>query len=237
MFLKQVLCRALHHPLYMRPIDLAGPWPTPCAHRWIYSPWVRVHGRRHGLITPWCCSSHGHFRRLWSSLPHGPFPSKVKGCRAQKQGIQECAFSFLLLHQRCLKHFLQEAGSRVGWQEFSRSTWWGKCRNQGSGEEAGWLRFRERNTTVRCQGEGPPRTSGLGPLCPWGPGFPGNWRDRQEIALPRRDLGSLGAQCLLALGLRFYFKCSPHAVSQAGPPQRLRNTVIFTNMSATFMEC
>lgn len=78
------------------------------------------------------------------------------------------------------------------------------------------------------------------------PGTPvplGSWVPRElerstgNCTSPWGDLGSLGPQCLLALGLRFYFKGSPHAVSQAGPPPRLRNTVIFTNMSATFMEC
>lgn len=176
MFLKQVMFRALHHPLYMRPIDLAGPWPAPCAHRWIYSPWVGVHGQRHGTITPWCCpvtvTSGGCDHPFCTALLH----PRLKVAELRNRASKSCASSFLLLHKRCLKHFLQEAGTRVGWQEFSRSTWWGKCRIQGSGEEAGWLRFKERNTAVRCQGVGPPWASGLGPLYPWGPGFPGNWR-------------------------------------------------------------
>ena len=198
-----------------------------------WSPWPEA-WPDHSLVL----SSHSHIRRLGSViLPRGPSPSKVKGCRAQKQGTQELCFLLPYTSSKCLKHFLQEAGTRVGWQEFSRSTWRGKCRIQGSGEEAGWLRFRERNTAIRCQSVGPPWASGLGPLYPWGPGFPGNWRAQQKIALPCRDLGFLGAWRLLALGLRLYFKGSPLAVSQAGPPPRLRNIVIFTNMSATSMEC
>ena len=121
-------------------------------------------------------SSHGHIRRLWSSVCTALLHPRLKVAELRNRASESCASSFLLLHKRCLKHFLQEAGTRVGWQEFSRSTWWGKCRIQGSGEEAGWLRFKERNTAVRCQGVGPPWASGLGPLYPWGPGFPGNWR-------------------------------------------------------------
>lgn len=170
-----------------------------------------------------------------------PSLSKVKGCRAQKQGIQELCFLLPPTSEKVPK-IVRTLSPRVGrgWQEFSRparkaarSSCWGKRRNQGSGEETGWLRCRERNTIVWCRGERPPWR--------WQPGNPctlgvlESLGDR-KLHFPAGNRGSWGAGRLPALGLRLYFKGSPHAVSQAGPPPGLRNIVIFTNVSVSSME-
>ena len=149
-----------------------------------------------------------------------------------------CAFSFLLLYERCLMLSNPLPRSRT-------------CRADGQGRNPGGANFQERNsgasrsaqvapihgeqhnnqmTGKEAHGGAGGNHATLHPGCPGASGWASSLRlgagtvdSRAHSIPPGRVQGSVS-------------KAASLLFSQSGPPTRLRNIIIFANMPVTWME-
>lgn len=240
--------------LEIRPIFLAYHPPVTCADiqktefaaLWpVSAPRQRPRAEAATAVILCCCSSHT--RELWGPLSRARGPFSVLqslGDRTQQvRALGGCAFSFLVLSKGVWPCQNPLPGGRAGRAgvpgvltlrersaKASRWTCWGGHGLKGREQRRSGSDARRAAPSSDREGAPPPSAAGRN-LAALHPGCLGLW-----VRLRAGTVDSYMHTILWCGAWGFISKAASLLFSQSGPPTRLRNIIIFANVSVTRME-